>query len=229
MNFRGILQCDGYPAYETYRNQSEGIELIACWAHVRRKFYEAKDHQPKLTGWFLRQVQNLYTIEAQLRQQRAGPAQRERIRCHQSLPIYQRLGKALWKIKASRKVLPKSPLGKAIDYTLGQWPKLERCFRDGRLELDNNLIENGIRSTAVGKKNWLFMGSERAGQTNAIWFTLIESCRRRGLDPWAYLVWIFEELPAVKVKADTFAAYTPGAYASKLKQENHAKKGPSAS
>ena len=219
-NFTGTLQCDGYRAYETYRNQNQGIELLGCWAHVRRKFHEAKDHQPKLSGWFLRQIQNLYHIEAKLRQQRAGPAERERVRHHQCLPIYQRLGKALWKIKSKRTVLPKSPLGKAIDYTLGQWSKLEPCFRDGHLEIDNNLIENGIRPTKLGAKNWLFMGSERAGQTNAIWFTLIESCRRRQLDPWSYLVWLFEELPKINVTADTFASHTPGAYAEKLKSES---------
>lgn len=223
-SFSGTLQCDGYRAYETYRNQHQRIELLGCWAHVRRKFHEAKDHQPKLSGWFMRQIQNLYRIEANLRAKRAGPAQRERIRQHQSLPIYQRLGKALWKIKAKRTVLPKSPLGKAIDYTLGQWSKLEQCFRDGCLEIDNNLIENGIRPTKLGAKNWLFMGSERAGQTNAIWFTLIESCRRRRLDPWSYLVWLFEELPKTKVIADTFAGHTPGAYAEKLKNESEATK-----
>lgn len=216
--FRGILQCDGYQAYETYGNQRKGIELTGCWAHVRRKFFEAKDHKPKLTGWFLRQIHNLYQIEAELRAKRAGPAERERVRISQSLPIYRRLGKALWKIKATRKALPKSNLGKAIDYALGQWTKLEACFMDGRLEIDNNLIENGIRPTKLGAKNWLFMGSEAAGQTNAIWYTLIESCRRRKVDPWKYLVWIFEELPKAKVTAETFVSHTPKAYAKSLKK-----------
>ena len=214
--FLGILQCDGYQAYQTYCNKNEGLELIGCWAHVRRKFYEARAHKPKLSGWFLKQIQNLYQIEAKLREHAADPAERERVRHHESLPIYRRLGKALWKIKASHKVLPKNPLGIAIDYALGQWSKLKKCFRDGRLEIDNNLIENGIRPTAVGKKNWLFMGSEAAGQTNAIWYTLIESCRRRGLDAWGYLEWIFTELPTVKVTQNTFASYTPAAYAAML-------------
>lgn len=216
--FTGILQCDGYQAYVTHSKKSkENIQLIGCWAHVRRKFFEAKDHKPKLTGWFLRQIQNLYHIEAQLRAKRAGPAEREQVRHWQSLPIYRRLGKALWKIRNKRTALPKSPLGKAIDYALGQWPKLEACFMDGRLEIDNNLIENGIRPTKLGAKNWLFMGSEEAGQSNAIWFTLIESCRRRKIDPWKYLVWIFKELPKLKVTADTFGNHTPSAYAEKLR------------
>lgn len=216
-SFAGILQCDGYQAYETFRAKSQSIELIACWAHVRRKFYEAREQKPKLTGWILGQIAHLYRIEQELRSSRAGPAERERIRFWQSLPIYRRLGKALWIIRTKRNVLPKSNLGKAIDYALGQWPKLERCFMNGQLEIDNNLIENGIRPTKLGAKNWLFMGSETAGQTNAIWFTLIESCRRRKLDPWKYLVWIFEELPKVKVSKSTFASYTPQAYANQLR------------
>ena len=222
--FTGILQSDGYQAYETHRAKVEGIELIACWAHVRRRFYEARDQKPRLAAWILGQIQALYGIEAKLRASRAGPAERERVRMWQSLPIYRRLGKALWRIRTKRNVLPKSNLGRAIDYALGQWPKLERCFMDGRLEIDNNLVENGIRPTKLGAKNWLFMGSESAGQTNAIWFTLIESCRRRKVDPWKYLVWIFEELPKVKVKKDTFASYTPEAYARKLREEQRARK-----
>ena len=221
--FSGILQCDGYQAYESHRRETENIELIACWAHVRRKFFEAKDQQPKLTGWFLNQIKNLYQIEEKLRDKGASPAQREAVRHWQSLPIYRRLGKALWKIKAKRSLLPKSLLGKAIDYALGQWTKLEKCFTDGRLEIDNNLIENGIRPTKLGAKNWLFMGSEEAGQSNAIWFTVIETCHRRKIDPWKYLVWIFEELPKIKVTAETFASYTPAAYAEKLRPSRHAK------
>jgi hypothetical protein len=86
-----------------------------------------------------------------------------------------------------------------------------RCWR-------TTLIENGIRPTKLGAKNWLFMGIEAAGQTNAIWYTLTESCRRCRVDPWKYLVWILEELPKVKVSAGTFASYTPKAYAKSLSQ-----------
>lgn len=220
--FLGILQTDGYQAYRAYAAQKENLELVGCCTHVRRKFHEAREQKPKLSGWILNQISNLYHIESRLRKQRAGPRLREHIRRTQSLPIYRRIGKALPTIR--RKVLPKSNLGKAIDYALGQWLRLERCFTDGRLEIDNNLIENGIRPTKVGAKNWLFMGSEQSGQSNAIWYTLIESCRRRQLDPWRYLVWIFEELPKLKVKRDTFAGYTPEAYARHLRQKNRVKR-----
>ena len=226
--FIGTLQCDGYSAYQTYQNQrnkdSSEIALAGCWAHVRRKFFEAKETKPKLTGWILRQISNLYKIEAKLRQNRASPSQREADRSHQSIPIYQRLGKVLLMLRKKRKVLLKDNLGRAVDYALGQWGKLELCFTDGHIEIDNNLIENGIRPTKLGAKNWLFMGSADAGQTNAIWYTLIESCRRRKLNPRDYLVWLFEELPTVKVKKGTFSQYTPKAYAEKLNQERRLKK-----
>ena len=221
--FIGVLQCDGYAAYRTYQNQrnkeSEEIELAGCLAHIRRKFFEAKDKKPKITGWILRQIGNLYRIEAQLRQNRAGLAQREAIRSSQSIPIYKRLEKALSMLRTKRKILLKDNLGAAVDYALGQWSKLEPYLKDGRIEIDNNLIENGIRPTKLGSKNWLFMGSADAGQTNAMWYTLIESCRRRKLNPRDYLVWLFEELPAVKVNKDTFSQYTPKAYSEKLKRE----------
>ena len=150
-----------------------------------------------------------------MRKARVGAAERERVRISESIPIYKRLGKALWMLKTKRKVLPESKLGEAIDYALGQWSKLELCFRDGRLEIDNNLIENGIRPTKLGAKNWLFMGSADAGQINAMWYSLIESCRRRKINPRDYLVWIFEELPKIKIVKDTFGLYTPKAYAEK--------------
>ena len=86
-------------------------------------------------------------------------------------------------------------LGQAIDYALGQWPTLKVYLADGRVELDNNLVENAIRPTAIGKKNWLFIGDADAGQRSAIIYTIIESCRRRGLDPYAYLREVLTRLP----------------------------------
>lgn len=91
--------------------------------------------------------------------------------------------------------LPQSSLGQAIDYALGQWPTLTVFLNDGRVEIDNNLVENAIRPTALGKKNWLFIGDAEAGQRSAIIYTIIESCRRRGLDPYAYLREVLTRLP----------------------------------
>jgi len=212
--FTGVLQSDGYTAYNCYKNRQEegAIETIACLAHIRRKFYDARKQKPKTTSWILRHIQHLYGIESELRQQKAGASIRERVRKLDSRPIFNRLKKAVDILLDKKKVLPQSNLGKALSYAQEQLKRLDLCFTNGILELDNNLIENGIRPTKLGAKNWMFMGSEAAGQTNATWYTLIESCRRRRLDPWDYLKWLFEELPKIKVKKDTFHYYTPKAY-----------------
>ena len=108
-----------------------------------------------------------------------------------------RLHRALVRLKTRRRFLPRSLMGKALDYALNQWPSLRLFREDGRLEIDNHLIENAIRPTAIGKKNWLFIGEAQAGQRSAIVYTIIECCRRRGLDPFAYLRDVFTRLPSM--------------------------------
>jgi transposase len=196
VDFTGTLQCDGYSAYRAFANGRNGtIALAGCWAHGRRKFFEAKEQSPKTAGWILRQIQHLYQIEAQLREQRAGPRLRQAVRASESKPIVERIQRALIRLKTSGRNLPQSLLGIAIDYALGQWPTLEVYLGDGRVEIDNNLVENAIRPTALGKKNWLFIGEAEAGERAAIIYTVIESCRRRGLDPYAYLKDVLTRLP----------------------------------
>ena len=196
VNFTGTLQCDGYPAYRTFVNQRKAaIQLAGCWAHVRRKFYEALVESPRTAGWLMRQIQNLYRVEAKLRESKAGPRLRAAERASQSRPIVERLQRALIRLRQSGRHLPQSLLGSALDYTLGQWSTLEVYLTDGRIEIDNNLVENAIRPTALGKKNWLFIGEAQAGERSAILYTVIESCRRRGLDPYAYLRDVLTRLP----------------------------------
>jgi transposase len=193
--FTGILQCDGYSAYRAFADKRSGIALAGCWAHVRRKFYEALESSPRTAGWLVRQIQHLYRIEAHLREHRAGPRLRQAIRASQSRPVVERLQRALFRLKSSGRYLPQSLLGQAIEYTLSQWRTLEVYLDDGRVELDNNLVENAIRPTALGKKNWLFIGDAGAGQRSAIIYTLVENCRRRGLDPFTYLRDVLTRLP----------------------------------
>jgi transposase len=196
LNFTGTLQCDGYSAYRAFADgRGNAIQLAGCWAHARRKFYEAIEPAPRVAGWLVRQIQNLYRIEAQLREHRAGPRLRQAVRASQSRPIIERLQRALVRLKTSGRYLPQSLLGQAIDYTLGQRPTLEVYLKDGRVELDNNLVENAIRPTAIGKKNWLFIGDADAGQRSAIIYTVIENCRRRGLNPFNYLRDVLTRLP----------------------------------
>ncbi|HEX9596436.1 MAG TPA: IS66 family transposase [Anaerolineales bacterium] len=198
VDFQGVLQCDAYAAYESFaKSRAQAIELIGCLAHARRNFYEAREQAPQRAGWILKQIQHLYRVEENLRRQRAGPRLREALRASQSRPIYQRIQKALIAFKSSGRYLPLSNMGKAIAYALSNWSKLGAYLADGRLEIDNNLVENAIRPTAIGKKNWLFFGEAEAGERSAILYTIIESCRRRGLDPYAYLRDVLTRLPAM--------------------------------
>lgn len=196
LNFTGTLQSDGYAAYRAFANsRGETIILAGCWAHVRRKFYDALESSPQLAGWLLRQIQHLYQVESGLQEQHAGPTLRAAVRAHQSRPLVARLKRVLVKLKTGGRHLPQSPLAGAIEYFLGQWRTLEVYLADGRVEIDNNLVENAIRPTAIGKKNWLFIGDAEAGERSAIIYTIIESCRRRGLDPYAYLKDVLTRLP----------------------------------
>jgi hypothetical protein len=198
VDFTGTVQCDGYFGYRSFATDRKGkVTLAGCWAHVRRKIYEALEESPRTAAWLLRQIQHLYRVEAQLREGGAGPVVREAVRAHQSRPIIQRLHRAFTRLKAGGRHLPQSLVGTAIDYALGQWPTLEVFLKDGRIEIDNNLVENAIRPTAVGKKNWLFIGEAGAGQRGAIIYTVIESCRRRGIDPHAYLCDVLKRLPSM--------------------------------
>jgi transposase len=196
VDFNGTVQCDGYSAYRAFANGRNGtIALAGCWAHVRRKFFEAKEQSPRTAGWILRQIQHLYRVEARLREPKAGPQLRAAFRAAESKPVVQRLERALIRLKRSGRHLPQSLLGIAMDYALGQWRTLDVYLDDGRVEIDNNLVENAIRPTALGKKNWLFMGEAEAGERGAIIYTIIESCRRRGVDPYAYLKDVLTRLP----------------------------------
>lgn len=211
-DFNGALQCDGYQAYPSFQKQrNETIQLAGCWAHARRKFFEAKERDPKIVAWLLHQIALLYRIEKQLREARAGPALRTTVRNSQSAPILKRLKKAFIKLKP--RYLPKSNLGKAITYALSQWNALEVFISNGRIEIDNNLVENAIRPSAIGKKNWLFIGSEASGKTSAIIYSIIESAKRHGLDPYAYLRFLLEALP--NSTNHQIPSLTPAAYAKR--------------
>lgn len=214
-SFAGTLQTDGYGVYGSYKNRHADITLAGCWAHARRKFYEAlqdNDH-PLLSSWVIRQIQLLYEIEQRLRESRAGPALREAVRNSESIPILHRIQKGLEAFQKRSSVKPKRRLGMAVSYTLGQWNELTSPFEDGRLEIDNNLVENAIRPTAVGKKNWLFIGAEDAGRKSAILYSLITSCRNHGVEPYAYLKYLIETLPTLTNQQ--LAEVTPSAYAKR--------------
>ena len=148
---------------------------------------------PQVAGWIVKQIGLLYRWEDELRKSRAGPGLREAVRASHHQMVVARLHRAL--IRLQPRYLPQSPLGQAISYGLNQWPLLERILEHGEVELDNNLVENAIRPTALGKKNWLFFGSAEAGQRSAVMYTLIANCRLHGVEPYAYLKDVLTRLP----------------------------------
>jgi transposase len=206
-DFRGKLQTDGYSVYESLAKQRGDLTLIGCWAHARRGFHEALA-ETKLAAWFVGQIGQLYGVEKKLREQKAGPQLRAAARAWQSRPVLARLHRAMELIR--RKTLPQGLLGQAIDYALKQWEALTRFAEDGTLEIDNNLIENAIRPSALGKKNWLFIGHPIAGERSAVIYTLLGSCRRHGINPFDYLKDLFTRLPMAKITQ--IKEFTPAAW-----------------
>ena len=205
--FRGKLQTDGYAAYESLAKERDDLTLIGCWAHARRGFHEALT-ETKLAAWFVGQIRQLYVVEKKLREQKAGPALRQALRAWQAQPVLTRLRRAMELIR--RKTLPQGLLGQAIDYALKRWKALTRFVEDGLLEIDNNLIENAIRPSAIGKKNFLFIGHPEAGERSAVIYTLLGSCRRQGVNPFDYLKDLFTRLPAAKITE--INQFTPGVW-----------------
>jgi transposase len=207
-NFHGKLQTDGYSAYESLAKARGDLTLIGCWAHARRGFHEALG-ETRLAAWFVGQIGQLYVVEKQLREQKAKPRLRAAKRLWQSRPVLVRLHRAMELIR--RRTLPQGLLAKAIDYTLKRWSALIQFVQDGNLEIDNNLCENSIRPSALGKKNFLFIGHPEAGERSAVIYTLLGSCRRHGVNPFDYLKDLFTRLPTAKITQ--VKEFTPAAWA----------------
>jgi transposase len=191
--FKGILQTDAYAAYGSFARERTEVTLAGCLAHVRRKFYQAREQKPGVAHFILSHFAALYCVESSLRKRKAGPVLREADRASASRPILERLGRAIKMLQPH--FLPQSNMGKAIAHALSVWPSLQVYLTAGRVEIDNNLVENAIRPSAIGKKNWLFIGAAEAGKKTAILYTIVESCRRRGIDPLAYLHDVLTRLP----------------------------------
>jgi len=190
------LVTDGYDGYNALSKSPGILGHGACWAHVRRRFVEAT-HGRKNTAaahQMVALIHKLYQVERTARNK--TPQEREAIRQKQTAPILDKI--KTWLDEKATKVLPKSPLGTAIAYTLNLWPNLITCLEDGHIEIDNNKAENAIRPFVIGRKGWLFSGSPRGAHASATLYTLVESAKANKLEPWAYLNYLFERLPAAK-------------------------------
>ena len=178
-DFEGTLQRDGY---QGYGGLSPGILQVGCWAHARRKFNEAKDSSPAEAGAALRRIAKLYAIEKSAKE--LSSTERQQLRAANATPVLEALMAKLdaWQQDA----LPRSPLGKAIFYAKAQWATLLRYIDDGDVAIDNNAVERSIRGVAVGRKNWLFAGSAQGAHRAAVLYSLVESCKAEGVEPFAY-------------------------------------------
>ena len=182
--YRGYLQADAYGGYDAFfKDPARGLIEVGCWAHARRYFHKALESDQPRMGPALLLIAQLYRVEAKARallaEERLGLRQLE------SRSILDKLHGYLLEIQAE--VLPKSPEGRAVRYTLKNWTALTRYCEDGDLAIDNNAVERAIRGVAVGRNNWVFFGSDEGGRTAAILRSFVASCQRVGVDPFAWL------------------------------------------
>jgi transposase len=208
-NYTGYLQADAFSGYDGIYTGSGGqIIEVACWAHARRKFFEARSSSPAEASLVLQMIQRLYEVE-----DRARPLDddgRRALRQREAVPILERLRDELDRL--SKRLLPKSALAQAITYALNQWRALCRYTEDGRLTIDNNVSERRLRDQAIGRKNWLFLGNDAAGPRAAVICTIIAGAKRHRLEPWAYLYDVILQL-SVDASPEFLARLLPDRWA----------------
>jgi transposase len=199
-NFAGFLQADAYSGYDGLFATGTIME-VGCWAHGRRKFVDAQATDPVRASYVLAVVRQLYAIERKVGEDserlrlplEQAWALRLQARQEQSVPLL--TGLCQWLEQERDQVLPKSPIGEAITYLLNQWQALVRYTTQGYLAIDNNAAERALRAVAVGRKNYLFFGSDVGGATAAVLYSLVQTCKHLGIEPWRYLRDVLERLP----------------------------------
>jgi hypothetical protein len=195
-NFRGTMQTDGYELYDALRReQPHKLRRIGCTAHSRRRFYKALVESCSESLWFIGQMRQLYQLEREFKD--CSPQERRRARLAKAPAIWLAMKRRAQALRADPRVLPQSSLGKAVNYFLNEYTALVGYLRDGRFEVDSNLVENDVRPSAVGKRRWLFIGHPDAGWRSAVIYTLIQSCRRYGINPQEYLTDVLHRLPSM--------------------------------
>jgi len=194
--YSGYLQVDGYAGYHDVKEAT----LVGCWAHARRKFFDAllvvpeKSRSPELASSVaIAKIKKLYEIEEELRD--ATCEERLAVRKERSKPLVDDFKE--WLESESKLVLPKCALGKALTYCRNQWPKLIRFLDDGRLEIDNNRAERSIKPFVIGRKNWLFANTPSGAKTSAVIYSVVETAKENGLNPFDYLKFVFERIKRI--------------------------------
>jgi len=198
-DFKGILQTDAYGAYDAVI--TEAMRHAGCWAHVRRKFHDAHQLDPAHAAArdILERIGRLYAVEKQAREQTLAAAARLALRQQSSVAEVRELKARLQVIRTE--VLPGSQLGKACDYALRIWPRLEVFLTHGQVELDTNLAENAMRPVALGRKNWLHIGAETAGPKIAAILSVLATCQRLGIPVREYLLAVLPKLGGTRTTA----------------------------
>jgi transposase len=198
--YAGFLQADAYTGYDALFATGAVVE-VGCWAHARRKFFEAQKTDPEGALYALGVIRQLYAVERQAAEQvaelRLPRAEAEalhlRLRQAQSVPLLKSFGE--WLDKQAAVLLPKSPLAEAVGYARNQWAALQVYTTAGFLEIDNNAAERALRAVAIGRKNYLFFGSDVGGDTAAVLYTFTQTCQALGVEPWHYLRDVLGRLP----------------------------------
>jgi transposase len=205
-DYRGYLQADAFNGYDGIYLESQGqIIEVGCWAHARRKFHESRRLDAARMETALAWIGKLYAVEKDLRQRCQGEWEALTLEERAARIVVERQERSrpllnsfhTWLESEAPKVLPKSAVRGAMDYTLNNWAALSVYPDDGWLDIDNNEGENSLRGLCIGRRNWLFCGSDRGGRAAAIHFSLLASCKRHGHDPWAYLRDVLTRLPAM--------------------------------
>lgn len=187
-NFKGFLQTDGYSVYDFFKDK-EDITVLHCMAHARRMFYEAQANDANRAAYALAQFASLYAIERRIKEQQLTHEQALHLRQQEAVPILQSFGQ--WMKEQYVQTLPKSTIGKALGYSIERWNELSIYSTDGKLNIDNNPVENSIRPVAIGRKNYLFAGSHEAAQRSAMLYSLLGTCKLNGINPF---IWLRETL-----------------------------------
>ena len=193
-DFEGHLQTDGYGVYDSF--DTKKIRLLHCMAHARRGFEQALDNDRERAEYALKEIQKLYVAEKHARENGFSYLERYGIRQKESVPVLEAMHR--WLKTSITEVLPKSSIGQAIAYALPRWEKLMLYTMDGKLEIDNNLVENSIRPIAIGRKNYLFAGSHAAAGRAAMIYSLLGTCKLKNVEPFSWLKNIFEVIPDYK-------------------------------
>ncbi len=195
-NFEGTLQTDGYTAYNELV-KAKGIPFLACMAHARRYFEKALDNDQFRAQYALSKIQELYTLERTMKEEELNSVQTQDLRQRYALPILEEW--KIWLDGQQVRVTPKSPIGKAINYTLNLWSRLIRYVEDGNYLIDNNPIENTIRPLALGRKNYLFAGSHQAAQRAAMMYSFFATCKLNQVNPYKWLLHVLTKIPDHKI------------------------------